>query len=486
MTDPVSFIIATSLLSFLGKRVKEGLIEEGKNQGKEIAEDKAEETGKDIVGHITEKLISEKVFEENFTDTTMDELRELIRDELENFGIASDHDADHLMNDCLIDIKTQLSDINKDVVGLQNLIMVEMNDLGVWIGQNLQIQINNLGISLLGQISQMGDPDIQDIFEDVNGKLERQLGLTLETVRPQAMQTMMDQFTQMQSQLKIKMEEMGIPLEVSLTMDLNTDQRGQILSLLKEIENVEKQVERITKKPAGDADTYLRKGNFYMLETDQCRLAIEQYEKALEIKPDYADPWFNMAVAYECRCGRRYGDPDDCRKAIECYEKAVEINPAYASAYFNMGVVYGKLGEHQKAIDSFEKAVEIKPDHESAWYNLGIAYGWLKEYRKAIECFEKTVEIKPDDADAWNFMGRAYFFLGEYDKTLEKAKQALKYEHKNPWIWDTLACGFYGKKDYEYSWEAFQVAQEIQPNFVGTEAIYRRVKSYITRGYEPL
>ena len=59
--------------------------------------------------------------------------------------------------------------------------------------------------------------------------------------------------------------------------------------------------------------------------------SIEAYNKALAIKPDYADAYNNMGNALQ--------DQGKLEEAIEAYNKALAIKPDYAEAYNNMGNV---------------------------------------------------------------------------------------------------------------------------------------------------
>ena len=64
-------------------------------------------------------------------------------------------------------------------------------------------------------------------------------------------------------------------------------------------------------------------------ELRQFDAAIESYKKALEIKPDYAEAYYNMGNALK--------DKDDPEAAIDSYKQALKIKPNYAEAYNNMG-----------------------------------------------------------------------------------------------------------------------------------------------------
>ncbi|MEJ5287638.1 MAG: tetratricopeptide repeat protein, partial [Bacteroidota bacterium] len=83
---------------------------------------------------------------------------------------------------------------------------------------------------------------------------------------------------------------------------------------------------------AQTAEEYVSRGNA-KFEKGDFRGAIEDYTKAIEIKPNYAEAYFNR--------GKAEADLGGLRSAIEDFNKAIEINPNYAEAYFNRGLAKG-------------------------------------------------------------------------------------------------------------------------------------------------
>ncbi|NTV47659.1 MAG: tetratricopeptide repeat protein [Chlorobiales bacterium] len=61
--------------------------------------------------------------------------------------------------------------------------------------------------------------------------------------------------------------------------------------------------------------------------------------------------------------------------AIETWEQAVQISPDFADGYHELGVAYGAIGRYDKAVEHFEKAISIISDHTLAHYNLGVVFG---------------------------------------------------------------------------------------------------------------
>jgi tetratricopeptide (TPR) repeat protein len=90
--------------------------------------------------------------------------------------------------------------------------------------------------------------------------------------------------------------------------------------------------------------------------------AINSYKKALAIKPDYTEAYYNMGIAFS--------DKGDIEAAMDSYKKALEIKPGHIKTYLNMGNILKDTGDFEAAIDSYKRALEIKNDYAEAKENL--------------------------------------------------------------------------------------------------------------------
>ena len=75
-----------------------------------------------------------------------------------------------------------------------------------------------------------------------------------------------------------------------------------------------------------------------------------------------------------------------CRneEAAHWLERAVELKPDYAQKHYNLGSVYLRLGRFKEAAAALERAVRLEPNRLETRLNLGYAYAKLKRYRAAI------------------------------------------------------------------------------------------------------
>jgi len=95
-------------------------------------------------------------------------------------------------------------------------------------------------------------------------------------------------------------------------------------------------------------------------------------------------------------------------KAIADYNKVIELAPNYANAYNYRGLAYYLLEQYEKAIADYNKAIELAPNYAYAYNNRGIAYYALEQYERAIEDYNKAIDLDPNFTIAYDNRGLAY------------------------------------------------------------------------------
>jgi tetratricopeptide (TPR) repeat protein len=61
--------------------------------------------------------------------------------------------------------------------------------------------------------------------------------------------------------------------------------------------------------------------------------------------------------------GRSLFNSERYQEAIENFDRALEIDPNYVAALYNKGISLDKLGKHEEAALYFNKAAEIDPNY---------------------------------------------------------------------------------------------------------------------------
>jgi tetratricopeptide (TPR) repeat protein len=194
--------------------------------------------------------------------------------------------------------------------------------------------------------------------------------------------------------------------------------------------------------------------------TGQGRLAeaIGHFQKAIEIKPDYAAAYYNLGCAFD-----KQGRFD---KAIAHYQKALEIHPHYAKADNNLGVVLLEEGRLDEAVEHCQKALEINPDYVEAYYNLGCAFDKQDRLAEAIGAYQKAIEIKPDYAEAHYNLGCVFDKQGRLDEAIEQFQKAIQIKPDYAGAHYNLAGVFGLRNQLEAAAEQYRKAVEIKPDYV--------------------
>ena len=73
------------------------------------------------------------------------------------------------------------------------------------------------------------------------------------------------------------------------------------------------------------------------------------------------------------------------QKAIADYDKAIELNPEYAGAYYNRGIAKRQLKQYKEAIADYDKAIKLNPKDANVYYNRGFAYRELGKKKKQMQ-----------------------------------------------------------------------------------------------------
>jgi len=187
-----------------------------------------------------------------------------------------------------------------------------------------------------------------------------------------------------------------------------------------------------------------------LFEKGKFKEAIHYYNKAILIKPDYADTFNNRGAAYNGlgqyqraiedlnktirldpasfqaynNLGNTYNALGQYQRALSYYNESIRLKPNYADAYNNRGTLYGKAGQYQLAIADFNKAIILKPDYALAYYNTGFAHSMVGHYNNAIEYFNKAIILVPGYTNAYVNRSVAYFKLGKNSSGCFDAQKA--------------------------------------------------------------
>ncbi len=120
--------------------------------------------------------------------------------------------------------------------------------------------------------------------------------------------------------------------------------------------------------------------------------AIQHYEEALRLAPNYGILRINLARTY-ATWGRLEGrQNNNLERCTQLLEKAIEYGNQQPDVLLDLGTAYGLLGNNEKAVQWFEQVTQRDPTNATAWRNLAVAYRALGDHTRAEACERRAAQ----------------------------------------------------------------------------------------------
>ena len=119
------------------------------------------------------------------------------------------------------------------------------------------------------------------------------------------------------------------------------------------------------------------------------KTSIDQLERLEAILP-------KSDASTHCNRGESFLSDERYDEALAEFQKAIDIKPDYARAYFGRGHIYRRTKRYVNAIIAFQQAIKFKPNYKEAHYGLGIAHFESGDNSKAIATVNVALKIDPN------------------------------------------------------------------------------------------
>ncbi len=200
--------------------------------------------------------------------------------------------------------------------------------------------------------------------------------------------------------------------------------------------------ELLYNEKALEAKKMLEEGNLLLAGGDPAA-ARAKYQEGMEI----LDPEFHPLVL--SAIGESYKAEDNMPMAIESFEKALELTPDNTQILLSLAQAHYASGDKEAAIDGLKQVIEYEPDNTTAaqvlaemlvaegrieeadeylallggdvkldpnaLLNVGIDHYNAGEMDEALAQFNRVVTENPDMAEAYYYRGLVYLGKGEND-----------------------------------------------------------------------
>jgi Flp pilus assembly protein TadD len=163
---------------------------------------------------------------------------------------------------------------------------------------------------------------------------------------------------------------------------------------------------------------------FVHLATEQKPLAIEDFKRACELGPRFAEAHNNL--------GALLNEASDFEGGAKELEQAARIEPGRSAIWLNLGNAYRGARRYEEAEAAYKKALELNPQNPNPLFNLGILYldGEIKG-KQAVERLGQSAEYFQRFKKAGGVDARLVRYEGEAEKTIKKERDRLAREDRD-------------------------------------------------------
>ncbi|MEZ5040925.1 MAG: tetratricopeptide repeat protein [Saprospiraceae bacterium] len=172
-------------------------------------------------------------------------------------------------------------------------------------------------------------------------------------------------------------------------------------------------IDQILKLTPQNPDAYFMFGMNFK-EIGDTNRAINSFQTAVEINPDYIDAWINLGQLHAAIGGAL---------AAKCFDNAIEIDPSNITSLHAKADFLSDKGDFNGAIALYRRINLVDTQYDEAYFNAGLLYMEMDSVAKAYQQFDIAIQTNP-------IYIKAYFFRGYAAELLGKRQQAkADYQH---------------------------------------------------------
>jgi TolB-like protein/cytochrome c-type biogenesis protein CcmH/NrfG len=200
-------------------------------------------------------------------------------------------------------------------------------------------------------------------------------------------------------------------------------------------------------------ETYMRR-----LSKEDLDKALQYFNKAKEIDPDYAPAYLSIATLWIWSANMFFTTPEEAntmaksniakafkldstssetyailaasqiyfdwnfKSAEKSLEKSISLNPNYANAHWLYADLLIILGHPKEALEQHEMASKLDPMNNAMKSDYGLILFFAGRYNEAIKVFQEVLKIDPGNVVALDNIPLAFHEVGRYSEELEAWK----------------------------------------------------------------
>ncbi|MGH9904941.1 MAG: tetratricopeptide repeat protein, partial [Pyrinomonadaceae bacterium] len=205
---------------------------------------------------------------------------------------------------------------------------------------------------------------------------------------------------------------------------------------------------------------------FRSIDLQDCNAAIEHFQRAIELDPNFALAHDGLGASYVNRVFKGLGGAEDFERAEAAFGKALSIDPQLIEARMLMVFVYMWRGEKQKAREEVARGRREAPDEAVVHFVKATLHRLDGEYGRALRSYDRLVRLDPAAHVVASYnRASVHMYMGHFDEAMRQLDNAG--EPDNPLVRTFRALAFYYTGQTDAAADLMRQVVERHPNLHG-------------------
>ena len=220
-------------------------------------------------------------------------------------------------------------------------------------------------------------------------------------------------------------------------LDLQNEIATSLASEIKgglETEETKQLARKATQNPEAQAAYQAGRREWNKRSKEGFENAIEQFEKAIKLDENYADPYVGLGDTYGLLSGYNFALASEAMpKAKKYAEKAIELNPNLAGPYTLMGWVQSRYEyDWSGAEKSYKKAISLNSNYATTFHWYGIHLRDSGRFDKAVENLNRATQLEPTSKIIKVNLAGALGYANQTELAVKTINEALQIDPHFP------------------------------------------------------
>ena len=207
---------------------------------------------------------------------------------------------------------------------------------------------------------------------------------------------------------------------------------------------------------------------FRTVSTDDCDAAIQHFNRAIELDPEFALAYDGLGACHVNRVFKGLGGAEDFEQAEKAFNKALSIDPNIIEARMLMVFVLLWRGQKQKAREEVARMRREASSEAVVHFVKATLHRFDGEYDRALRSYDRLVHLDPASFVVVSY-NRALIFLyeGKFEDAQRELDRAASVEPNNPLLRTFRALTMYYSGQVDAAADLLREVLSANPNLHG-------------------